>query len=127
MSSFIIKHILNERIIILNNELLTKEVVLEIENRKEDIRLSNIEDIKYFFDESIDKDKSLQFVCNGNVVEYLCNYCIYCQLSIKIGHSENRDENIGDTKYYKIMEYGECNNDLELLKCRKYLATSDDI
>ena len=71
MSSFIIKHILNERIIILNNELLTKEVVLEIENRKEDIRLSNIEDIKYFFDESIDKDKSLQFVCNGNVVEYL--------------------------------------------------------
>ena len=78
MSSFIIKHILNERIIILNNELLTKEVVLEIENRKEDIRLSNIEDIKYSFNEFIDKGKSLRFARKGDVVEYCCNKSIYC-------------------------------------------------
>ena len=34
-------------------------------------------------------------------------------------------ENFGDNKYYKRMEYVECNYDIELLKQRKHLATSD--
>ena len=59
MSPFIVKRIPEERIFILDNELLTKEVLLEKENWKENIRFSSIEDIKYFFDEFLDEDKSL--------------------------------------------------------------------
>ena len=103
----------------MNNELHTKEVPLKKENWKKDIRFSNIEDIKYFFNEFIDEDKSLRFARNGDVVEYRCNKSIYCLLRIISGLSENWDENIGNTKYYKIMEYGECNHDIELLKKRK--------
>ena len=107
MSSFIIKHIPKERIYILNNELLTKEVLWEKENWKEDIRFSNIEDIKYFFGKFIDKDKSLRFARNGDAVDYNCNQSIFCPARIKIGHLEKWDENFGDMKYYQIMEYGE--------------------
>ena len=89
MNLFIIKRIPKERIFIFNNELLTKEVLLENENWKEDIRFSNIEDIKYFFDEFIDEDKSLRFARNGDVIEYRCNKCINCPLLINIRHSEN--------------------------------------
>ena len=56
----------------MNNELLIKEVPLKKENWKENIRFSNIEDIKYFFDEFINEDKSLRFARNGDVVEYRC-------------------------------------------------------
>ena len=84
MNLFIVKRIPKERIFIFNNELLTKEVLLEIENWKEDIRFSNIENIKYFFNEFIDKDKSLKFARTGDVIEYRCNKCIYCPLHIKI-------------------------------------------
>ena len=73
MSPFIVKHIPKERIYILNNEKLTKEVLLEIQNWKEDIRFSNIEDIKYSFNEFIDEGKSLRFARKGDVVEYCCN------------------------------------------------------
>ena len=88
MSPFIVKRIPKERIFILDNELLTKEDLSEKENWKENIRFSSIEDIKYFFDEFIDEDKSLRFACNGDVVEYHCNKCIYCPLHIKIRLSE---------------------------------------
>ena len=73
MSPFIVKCILCERIFIMNNELLTKEVTLKIENRKEDIHFSDIENIKYFFDKFINEDKSLTFARNGDVVDYRCN------------------------------------------------------
>ena len=73
----------------MNNELLTKEVLLEKENWKKDIHFSNIEDIKYFFNEFIDEDKSLRFARNGDVVEYRCNKSIYCLLLIIIGLPEN--------------------------------------
>ena len=73
MSPFIVKYIPKERIYILNNEKLTKEVLLEKENWKKDIRFSNIEDIKYFFDEFVDEEKSLRSARNGDVVEYCCN------------------------------------------------------
>ena len=106
MSPFIINRIPCECIFILNNELLTKEVLWEKENWKEDIRFSNIEDIKYFFDEFVDEEKSLRSARNGDVVEYRCNKSIYCPIRINIGYSENWDENLGDTKCYKIMEYG---------------------
>ena len=96
-----------------------------IENWKEDIRFSNIEDIKYSFNQFIDKDKSLRFARNGDVVEYRCNKSIYCPIRINIGYSENWDENLGDTKCYKIMEYGQCNYDSGLLKKRKHFATSE--
>ena len=89
MSPFIVKRIPEERIFILDNELLTKEVLLEKKNWKEDICFSNIEDIKYFFNEFIDEDKSLRFARNGDVVEYRCNKSIYCPFCIKIGPSEN--------------------------------------
>ena len=103
----------------MNNELLIKEVLLEKENWKEDIRFSNIEDIKYFFDEFVDEEKSLRSARNGDVVEYRCNKSIYCLLRIKIRLLENWDENLGNTKYYKIMENRECNRYIELLKKRK--------
>ena len=89
MSPFIVKHIPEERIFIFNNELLTKEVLLEKKNWKEVIRFSNFEDIKYFFTEFIDEDKSLRFARNGDVVEYRCNKCINCPLHINITLSEN--------------------------------------
>ena len=127
MSPFIVKRIHKERVFILDNELLTKEDLLKKENWKENIRFSSIEDIKYFFDEFINEDKSLRFARNGDVVEYRCNKSIYCPKRITIGPSEKWDENLGDTKYYKIMEYGECNHDIELLKKRKHLAASDGI
>ena len=127
MSPFIVKRIHKERVFILDNELLTKEDLLKKENWKENIRFSSIEDIKYFFDEFINEDKSLRFARNGDVVEYRCNNSIYCPKRIIIGPSEKWDENLGDTKYYKIMEYGECNHDIELLKKRKHLAASDGI
>ena len=127
MSPFIVNRIPKERIFILDNELLTKEDLLKKENWKENIRFSSIEDIKYFFDEFINEDKSLRFARNGDVVEYRCNKSIYCPKRIIIGPSEKWDENLGDTKYYKIMEYGECNHDIELLKKRKHLAASDGI
>ena len=127
MSPFIVKCIPKECIFILDNELLTKEDLLKKENWKENIRFSSIEDIKYFFDEFINEDKSLRFARNGDVVEYRCNKSIYCPKRIILGLSENWDENLGDTKYYKIMEYGECNHDIELLKKRKHLAASDGI
>ena len=127
MSPFIVKRIPKERIFILDNELLTKEDLLKKENWKENIRFSSIEDIKYFFDEFINEDKSLRFARNGDVVEYRCNKSIYCPKRIILGPSENWDENLGDTKYYKIMEYGEYNHDIELLKKRKHLAASDGI
>ena len=73
MSLFIVKCISKERICILNNELLTKGVLLKNENWKEDIRFSNIEDIKYSFNEFIDEGKSLRFARKGDVVEYCCN------------------------------------------------------
>ena len=57
----------------MNNELLIKEVLWEKENWKEDIRFSNIEDSKHFFNEFIDEDKLLRFARNGDVVEYHCN------------------------------------------------------
>ena len=116
MSPFIVKRIHKERVFILDNELLTKEDILKKENWKENISFLSIEDIKYFFDEFINEDKSLRFARNGDVVEYRCNKSIYCLLRIISGLSENWDENIGNTKYYKIMEYGECNHDIELLK-----------
>ena len=127
MSPFIVKRIPKERIFILDNELLTKEDLLKKENWKENIRFSSIEDIKYFFDEFINEDKSLRFARNGDVVEYRCNKSIYCPKCINNRLSENWDENLGDMKYYKIMEYGECNHDIGLLKKRKYLAASDGI
>ena len=89
MSPFIVKRIPKERIFILDNELLTKEDLLKKENWKENIRFSSIEDIKYFFDEFINEDKSLRFARNGDVVEYRCNKSIYCPLRINIGPSEN--------------------------------------
>ena len=46
MSPFIVKRIPEERIFILDNELLTKEDLLKKENWKENIRFSSIEDIK---------------------------------------------------------------------------------
>ena len=73
MSPFIVKCILCECIFIMNNELLTKEVTLKIENWKEDIHFSDIENIKYFFDTFINEDKSLRFARNGDVVDYRCN------------------------------------------------------
>ena len=127
MSPFIVKRIPKERVFILDNELLTKEDLLKKENWKENIRFSTIEDIKYFFDEFINEDKSLRFARNGDVVEYRCNKSIYCPKRITIGPSEKWDENLGDTKYYKIMEYGECNHNIGLLKKRKHLAASDGI
>ena len=119
MSPFIVKRISTKCIFILNNELLIKEVLWEKENWKKDIHFSNIEDSKYFFNEFIDEDKSLRFARNGDVIEYRCNKSIYCLLRIISGLSENWDENIGDTKYFKIMENRECNHDIELLKKRK--------
>ena len=62
-----------------------KEVPLKKENWKKDIRFSNIEDIKYSFNEFIDEGKSLLFARKGDVVEYCCNKWIYCTLLIKIG------------------------------------------
>ena len=99
MSPFIVKRIHKERVFILDNELLTKEDLLKKENWKENIRFSSIEDIKYFFDEFINEDKSLRFARNGDVVEYRCNKSIYCPKRITIGPSEKWDENLGDTKY----------------------------
>ena len=55
------------------------------------------------------------------ISEFIVHYLL------RLGCLENQDDNLGDTKYYQIMEYGECNHDSGLLKCRKYLATSDDI
>ena len=89
MSPFIVKRIHKERVFILDNELLTKEDLLKKENWKENIRFSSIEDIKYFFDEFINEDKSLRFARNGDVVEYRCNKSIYCPKRIIIGLSEN--------------------------------------
>ena len=89
MSPFIVKRIHKERIFILDNELLTKEDLLKKENWKENIRFSSIEDIKYLFNGLTDKDKSLRFARNGDVVEYRCNKSIYCPLRITIGPSEN--------------------------------------
>ena len=84
MSPFIVKRIPKERIFILDNELLTKENLLEKENWKENIRFSSIEDIKYLFNGLTDKDKSLRFARNGDVVEYRCNKYIYCPKRITI-------------------------------------------
>ena len=73
MSLCIVKCISSECILIMNNELLTKEVTLKIENWKEDIHFSDIENIKYFFDKFINEDKSLTFARNGDVVDYRGN------------------------------------------------------
>ena len=90
MSPFIVKRIHKECVFILDNELLTKEDLLKKENWKENIRFSSIEDIKYFFDEFINEDKSLRFACNGDVVEYHCNKCIYCPLHMLEGKRVRR-------------------------------------
>ena len=82
----------------MNNELLIKEVLLKKENWKEDIRFSNIEDSKFFFDEFIGEDKSLRFDLNGDVVEYRCNKSIYCLLRIIIILLDNFDMIFVDTK-----------------------------
>ena len=55
------------------------------------------------------------------ISEFIVHYLL------RLGCLENQDDNLGDTKYYQIMKYGECNHDSGLLKKRKHSVTSDCI
>ena len=127
MSPFIINRIPCECIFILNNELLTKKCfwrfrigkrifVFQILKILNTLLMSLLMKVNRF--DLLEKEMLQNIVV---ISEFIVHYLL------RLGCLENQDDNLGDTKYYQIMKYGECNHDSGLLKKRKHSVTSEGI